>query len=146
MKCACWILWLCLPWFCPSMYATPCATGQAKDESALVEIEKTWARALDQRDRDTLACILGDEFEDVDIHGHRSNRAEVLAKIMDHRNVQHELSDLHARVHADFGYVRGLATATPAGGGEAIKVRFTDIYVYRSRRWQCVAGQESQVR
>jgi hypothetical protein len=26
-----------------------------------------------------------------------------------------------------------------------MKVRFTDIYVYREGRWQCVAGQESLV-
>ena len=59
--------------------------------------------------------------------------------------VHHELSDLQPHVNGDFGYIRGLATAVNAQGKVVAKVRFTDVYVYRDGRWQCVAGHESML-
>ena len=41
-------MWLLL--FSPLAYAAPCPAGQAKDGSALVQNEHTWAKALEQRD------------------------------------------------------------------------------------------------
>ena len=55
------LLWVLL--LCPAATAVACPTGQAKDEAAIAETEKTWARALDAHNTDTLACILADEFE-----------------------------------------------------------------------------------
>jgi len=43
------------------------------------------------------------------------------------------------------GYIRGMATLVDAQGSVRARVRFTDVYVYRDGRWQCVAGQESMV-
>ena len=57
----------------------------------------------------------------------------------------HELSDLHAHVQGDFAYIRGLADAIDRQTKMIVRVRFTDIYVFREGRWQCVAGQESLV-
>ena len=136
-------LWLLL--LCPSVFAAPCVTGQAKDGNALMQAEQTWARALEQRDTAALACILADEFEDAGPDGSLTSRATTLAKAADHAAVHHELSDLRAQVRGDFGYIRGLAAAVNAQGKVVAKVRFTDVYVYRERRWQCVAGHESML-
>ena len=136
------ILWILL--LCPAAGAAACPTGQAKNEAALVEIEKTWARALDAHDTNALGCILADEFEDADPNGKLNDRSTVLAKVGTSNAVQHELSDLHAHVHGDFGYIRGVADGTDSQGKGA-RVRFTDIYVFREGRWQCVAGHESLV-
>jgi len=115
----------------PLMHAAPCATAQSRDENALIQIERTWASAL--------------EFEDAGTDGKLTDRAATLAKVTNHNSVHHELSDLHARVYGDFGYIRGMATALDPRNKLVLKVRFTDIYVYRDRRWQCVAGQESLI-
>jgi ketosteroid isomerase-like protein len=127
-------------------YAAPCPTDQPKDGSALVQIEQTWARSLDQRDAAALACILADEFEDVGADGKLTDRAATLAKAAEPRAVHDELSDLHAHVQGDMGYIRGSATATDAQGKVVGRVRFTDVYAYREGRWQCVAGQETLLR
>ncbi len=113
--------------------------------NVLIQIEQTWARALEQRDTATLNCILADEFEDAGPDGKLTDRATTLAKAAEHPAVHHALSDLHAHVHGDFGYIRGLATATDAQGKIVARVRFTDVYVYREGRWQCVAGHESML-
>ena len=140
MKYALWLLLLC-----PVAVAAPCPTGQVKDGNALMQAEQTWARALEQRDTAALACILADEFEDAGPDGSLTSRAVTLAKAADHAAVHHELSDLRAQVRGDFGYIRGLAAAVNAQGKVVAKVRFTDVYVYREGRWQCVAGHESML-
>ena len=128
---------------CSASLVAQCATGQSKDGNALVQIEQTWARALEQRDTAALACILADEFEDAGPDGKLTDRATTLAKPPNILRIHHELTDLHAHVQGDFGYIRGLATAVNTQGKVVVKVRFTDIYAYRDGRWQCVAGHES---
>lgn len=136
---------MCVLLLCSAAYAAACPAGQAKDESALVQIERAWARALEQRDVRTLDCILAQEFEDADPDGKLTDRATTLAKAAGHPPVHHELSELHSHVNGDSGFIRGLATAFDAQGKILFKVRFTDVYAYRDGRWQCVAGHESMV-
>jgi predicted GNAT superfamily acetyltransferase len=137
--------WLWLVLVCSPAYAAGCPTGQARDETALVQMEQSWAKALEQRDTAALGCILADEFEDADPEGKLSDRASTLAKAAHHGAVHHQLSEMHAHVAGEFGYIRGLATAVDARGKVVARVRFTDIYVYRDGRWQAVAGHESLV-
>lgn len=135
----------CVFLLCSLAYAAPCPTAQAKDGTALVAAEQAWARSLEQQDTATLSCLLADEFEDAGPDGKLSDRATTLAKAGAHRSVHHELSDLHPQVQGEFGYIRGRAAAVDAQGKAVAQVRFTDIYVYRDGRWQCVAGQETML-
>ena len=127
---------------CPA-FAVQCPSGQVKDANALADIEKIWAAALDRSDSATLDCILASEFEDAGPDGALTDREATLANAAKPRKVHHELTELHSHVHGDSGYIRGLATATDPRGKHVAQVRFTDIYVYRDGRWQCVAGHES---
>jgi ketosteroid isomerase-like protein len=136
-------LWLLL--LCPFAYASPCATKQTKDEAALIQIERTWARALEEQNISALGCILADEFEDAGPTGALADRTTILNRAADHHGVHNELSELHAHVYGDFAYIRGIATAVMDNKRPAMKVRFTDVYVYREARWQCVAGHESSI-
>jgi len=136
-------MWLLL--FSPLAYAAPCPAGQAKDGSALVQNEHTWAKALEQRDSGALSCLLAAEFEDAGPDGTLQGRDTTLTKAGEHQPVHHELTEMRAQVNGDFGYIRGLATAVDAQGKVLARVRFTDIYVYRDGRWQAVAAHESMV-
>jgi len=120
-----------------------CPSDQAKDKAALVQLEQTWAKTLEQRDGAAVGCILAVEFEDADPDGNLHDRAETLANIPHRRPGNNKLSDLHPHVYCDFGYVRGLNTVVDPGGKVLARVRFTDIFVYRVGRWVAVAGQES---
>ena len=136
---------LCVLLLCPLAVAGPCPKGEPRDNHALIQIEQTWARALEQRDAASLSCILANEFEDTGPDGTLTNRAATLAKAAEHPALHHDLTDLHAHVQGDFGYILGLATAINAQGNIVARVRFTDVYVYREGRWQCVAGHESML-
>ena len=136
--------WVWLLALCPMAYAGPCPE-QTKDDSALVENEQTWVKALEQRDSAVLSCLLAKEFEDAGPDGALEDRDTTLTKAAKHQPLHHELTEMHAYVNGDFGYIRGLATAVDAQGKVQARVRFTDIYVYRDGRWQAVAAHESML-
>jgi ketosteroid isomerase-like protein len=130
---------------CSLAHGAACPTGQPKDQATLLKIEQEWVRASEQHDTVALGCILADEFEEADFDGSLTGRAAMLASAANPGKVHHhsELSDLHAQLYGDFAYVRGLSVTTSDDGKPAVKGRFTDIFVYRDGRWQCVAGHES---
>jgi ketosteroid isomerase-like protein len=130
---------------CSLAHGAVCPTGQLKDQAALVQIEHVWLRAVEQHDMTALGCILADEFEEADFAGSLIDRPAMLASAANRGNVQPavELSDLHAHVYGDFAYARGLAVIRRDDGKPPLKSRFTDIFIYRDGRWQCIAGHES---
>jgi hypothetical protein len=137
---------LCLILFAMSSLPTvaaSCPSHQVKDGNALIQIEQTWAKALEERDADAVGCILADTFQDADPSGKLHDRAETLAQIPHRRPGKNILSELTPHVLGDSGYIRGLATLVDAQGKTVARVQFTDIYVYRDRRWLAVAGQET---
>jgi hypothetical protein len=123
--------------------AQTCPTGQPKTPDALIQAEQTWAKALEQHDSATLSCLLADNFQDADPDGKLHTRAETLAGVPTHKPGVNKLSELDPHVFGDSGYIRGLASLYDREGKMKAQVRFTDIYVYRDGRWQCVAGQET---
>jgi hypothetical protein len=133
-------LWLLL--LCPAAYAAACPVDQTKDEATLIQIEQTWARSLETQDISALMCILADEFEGSGSTSTLADKKTILTRVDNHKGWHRELSEMHAHLYGDFAYIRGIATSqvTPKLTN---KVRFTDIYVYRDGRWQCVAAHES---
>ena len=138
-------VWIWLLMSGATAWATPCQVGQPKEGSALVQNEQTWAKALEQSNAAALNCLLAAEFEDAGPDGTLQDRDKTLARAAKPSTVHHELTEMRAYVHGDFGYIRGLATALNLQGNVLARVRFTDIYVYRDGRWQAVAAHESKL-
>lgn len=127
------------------MWAETCPAHQAQDGDTLLQIEQNWAQALQQKNVDAVACIIADSFEDAGVDGQVQNRDQALAHIPQRRAGSNTLSDMHAHVYGDSGYVRGLNTVKDANGTPVAQVRFTDIFVYQNGVWKAVAGHETLV-
>jgi ketosteroid isomerase-like protein len=128
---------------CPLAHGAVCPTGQLKDQATLVRVEHLWLQAAEQHDVAALGCILADEFEEADFAGSLIDRSAMLASAANPGSGHTELLDLHAYVYGDFAYVRGVGVTKGDDKKVLTKNRFTDIFVYRDGRWQCVAGHES---
>jgi hypothetical protein len=128
-----------------ALAAADCPTGQGKDEATLVGLEQTWAHALEQHDVAVVGCLLADEFQDVSTDGTVYDRATAWARIPDRRPSQNHLEGLRPHIRGEVAYVRGVNRVTDAAQETLVRVRFTDIFVYRHGRWQAVAGQETRV-
>ncbi|MGA7818411.1 MAG: nuclear transport factor 2 family protein, partial [Candidatus Sulfotelmatobacter sp.] len=87
--------------------------------------------------------LLAEEFEEADFDGSLINRSTMLVNSMKPSNGHSDLVDLHVHVYGGVAYVRGIGVNNN-NGRPAGKTRFTDIFVYRDGRWQCVAGHESR--
>ncbi len=132
------------PWLlCSLAHGAGCPTGQEKNEATLVQVEETWARVVEHHDLPGLGCILAVEFEEAGATGQLTNRAQMLSVADSSRGAHYELSEMHAHIYGDVAYVRGVGVVR-RGGQPPVKTRFTDIFVYREGRWQCVAGHESR--
>ncbi|HLZ12130.1 MAG TPA: nuclear transport factor 2 family protein [Candidatus Acidoferrum sp.] len=127
----------------PVAHGATCPTGQPKDEAALVQIEHKWVQAAERHDIAALECILADEFEEADFDGSLISRSAMLASAAKPSNGHSELADMHAHIYGDVAVVRGIGVNSE-NGRPAGKTRFTDIFVYRNGRWQCVAGHDSR--
>jgi len=126
-----------------SAFAADCPRTQPKTEAALIELEQNWAAALSRKDADVVACMVADEFEDVDVDGSLHSRSQMLEHIPKRKPGVNHLSEMRAHVEGNSGFTRGLATLVDASGKVVARVRFTDVFTYRDGRWQALAGQES---
>jgi ketosteroid isomerase-like protein len=126
-------------------YAADCPKGQPKTEATLVELERNWAAALGRHDADTVACMVADEFEEADVDGSLHTRSEMLAHIPQRKPGSNHLVQLRVHVEATFGYVRGLNEVVDPDGNVVARVRFTDVFIYRDRRWQAILAHESLI-
>jgi ketosteroid isomerase-like protein len=116
---------------------------QPKTEAALIELEQNWAAALSRNDADTVACMVADEFEEVDVDGSLHTRSQMLEHIPQRKPGTNHLSEMRAHVEGNSGFTRGLATLVDASGKVVARVRFTDVFTYRDGRWQALAGHET---
>ena len=123
--------------------AADCPRDQPKTEAALVELEQNWAAALSRKDADAVACLLANEFEDVDVDGSLHTRSQTLEHIPQRKPGVNHLSEMRAHVEGNSGFTRGLATLVDPSGKVVARVRFTDVFAYRDGRWQAIVGQES---
>ncbi|MGO9404617.1 MAG: nuclear transport factor 2 family protein [Terriglobales bacterium] len=123
--------------------AADCPKNQPKTEAALIQLEQNWAAALNRKEAAAVACLLADEFEDVDVDGSLHTRSQTLEHIPNRKPGVNQLSELRAHVEGNSGFTRGLATLVDASGKVVARVRFTDVFTYRAGRWQAIAGQES---
>lgn len=128
------LLWILL--LGPAALAAPCPSGEAKDETALVQIEQRWVPAVEQHTPAVLDCILAKDFEEAQSNGQIADRSELLASAAKHQQVHYQLSELRAHIYGDVGYIRGIGVSLRNGGAEVVKSRFTDIFIFRDGRWQ----------
>jgi len=139
-----------LPALALSVFAADCSRNQLqhqpqqpKTEAALFELEQNWAAALSRNDADTVACMVADEFEEVDVDGSLRTRSQMLEHIPQRKPGTNHLSEMRAHVEGNSGFTRGLATLVDASGKIVARVRFTDVFTYRDGRWQAIAGHET---
>jgi ketosteroid isomerase-like protein len=133
------VLFLALPALvanCPS---------QPKTEAALLNLERSWADALSRKDVAAVACLVADEFEEVDSDGLLKTRSQMLAHIPQRKPGTNRLTEMRAHIEGNAGFTRGLAELVDASGKVVARVRFTDVFTYRDGRWQSLAGHETLI-
>lgn len=126
----------------------PAAKGAAAEQE-LIKLEKEWADAVVKVNLTALGRILADDFAGTDPDGMlwtKTKSLDVLKSGEDKVSAA-SLDDLKVRVYGDAAVVTGRSTVKEVYQGRDVsgQYRFTDTFVKRDGRWQCVATQSTKI-
>ena len=119
------------------------------EEQALVELERDWNQAFYEKDVAVIEHLLADEFIATYDDGNRGDKARELALAANfNQQVESAVQDeFTVKIYRDtavvwftlqvVGFKEGLRTG--------VTLRFTDVWVKRDGRWQCVSSQSTRV-
>ncbi len=118
-------------------------------EEALIALERGWNEAFYARDVEFLESILADDFIVTYDDGARGDKARELqlAATFNQRVISATQEDFTVQVYEDAAVVWfTLRVVGIRQGQEAeIALRYTDVWVVRDGRWQCVASQSTRM-
>jgi uncharacterized protein (TIGR02246 family) len=119
--------------------------AQTAAEKELIKIENDWGNAWVKNDAKALDLIYATEYMEINGSGKTLNKKEAIkADVSDkYEGKSFQLSELKVRIYGQTAVVTGrnIASFICEGKAGADDVRYTDVYVKRDGRWQCVAGQ-----
>jgi ketosteroid isomerase-like protein len=121
-----------------------------KAERELKKVEEDWANAYLRHDAAALERILADEFISVSSNGKSHNKRQDIEELKAD-SVVYDYStpyDLEIRVYGDGAVVIGRTKERghyDSGRQFVNEYRWTDIFVKRQGRWQCVAAQVASI-
>jgi len=121
-------------------------------EQEVLKVENDWNQALVNRDTASLQRFYADEYLYTDPDGLVWDKAKDLANLASGsaaRLSAYKLDDTSVRMYGDVAVVTGRNTIK--GVFERVysdvsgAYRFTDVFVKRNGRWQCIASQASRI-
>ena len=132
--------------------AVPAQTQTESVEQGLINLEKEWGQALVKRDTASIDMIrdrlMADEFIGMN-DGFVFTKAQYfeIVKSIKEEILSFEMDEWNVRVYGDAAVVmaRGTMKMQLAGQETTIQWRFTDTWIKRDGRWQCVAAHNSTI-
>jgi len=129
-------------WCVPnSSQPLPGYTATGEDEQALFQLERDWAAASLKKDAAAVEKFLADEFVSNN-DGKVMNKKQVLADLRNNAAQVESAanSDMRVAVFGDTALVHGLyiEKSTTNGKDTSKQMRYTEVYLKRDGRWQCV--------
>jgi ketosteroid isomerase-like protein len=119
-------------------------------QATLRDLENRWAAATAAHDVATVQELLAGDYVGVTAAGNIVNKAGLLAALRRDKNTYESVANsrVDVRVHGDAAVVVGTTSQRgkdAAGKPFSYTFRWTDTWVLRNGRWQCVASQSIQV-
>jgi uncharacterized protein (TIGR02246 family) len=126
----------------------PGSTASGEDEKALLQLERDWSEAFVKKDVATLDRIMANEFQ-ANWPAFVGNKKQYLGLVKGGtaKAASSANSEMKAFVLGDMAIVHGLATeqSSVAGKDTSGQYRYTDVFVKRDGRWQCVTAYSIKV-
>jgi ketosteroid isomerase-like protein len=123
--------------------------GQSAGEKELIKVENDWSNAWAKSDGKVLDQLYATEYLHTSSNGTLENK---VSGIKDDTSPEYteksfSLSDLKVHIYGETAVVTGRNNVKFKKGGKAVQIdaRFTDVFVKRDGRWQCVATQGTKV-
>jgi len=121
--------------------ATWAAESPANTEQAIMKLENDWCVALMKNDVAALNAILADDMTEVAPSGAVGTKSSILTEAKSAKVSLCKNENMNVRVYGDAAVVRGVVAYKDSNSGGDYE--FTDTYIKRNGRWQCVANHET---
>jgi ketosteroid isomerase-like protein len=134
--------------FALTAWASQAVAQTDRSEQELTKLEHDWAAATVARDVATLDRILADELVSTSADGKVETKAQLLANVRSPKNRLESfvVDDIKVLGFGDLAVVTGRATTKGLlPGFPPGQMRFTDTFVKRDGRWQCIATQATPI-
>jgi ketosteroid isomerase-like protein len=119
------------------------------DQEVLIALERGWNDAFYRRDVAFIETLLADEFVATYDDGTRGDRKKELALAAEfNQQVESAMQDdFTVKVYRDTAVVWFTLNivGTRQGQRSTLTLRYTDVWVFRDLRWQCVSTQSTRV-
>ena len=119
------------------------------DQQVLIELERGWNAAVYRQDADFVSSLLADEFIVTYDDGARGDKARELALVAEFNQqvVSAVQDDFTVRVYQDTAVVWFTLNLVGMRQGQRaeLTLRYTDVWIQRDGRWQCVSSQSTRV-
>ncbi len=130
------------------LFALPQGNSDA-DKSMILALEGIWNQAEIHHDAAAASAIMADTFISVDHHGKLLTKSQYLADLKDPSFKPEEISNSETTVYI-YGDTAIVSSAYRTRGTDDGKPfvhrgRFTDTWVKRDGKWQCVADHETLI-
>jgi ketosteroid isomerase-like protein len=139
----------------PATSSSPAAvmpTKKGTPEATIRDIEDKWEASVKSHDPSIAQAYLADDFRGVSSKGEVMNKAKLLSEIKKDTDVYSSTKNGKVDVRVFGGqFAVATGTSTEAGkdkAGQSFKrsFRWTDVWVLRKDKWQCVASQAMLVK
>ena len=127
-------------------------TKKSTPEATIRDIEDKWEASVMRHDSSVAQAYLADDFRGVSSKGKLMSKANLLSEIKKDTDVYSSTKNGKVDVRVFGGeFAVATGTSTEAGkdkAGQAFKrtFRWTDVWVLRKDKWQCVASQAMLVK
>jgi ketosteroid isomerase-like protein len=125
------------------------AAASGAIEQQIKDLEKQWADAVVKQDAVALERIVADDIVEVDPTGQVQTKAQDLADVKsgEYKLESFSFGDMKVRVFGNVAVVNGPYAIKGTYKGKDIsgEGRFTDVFVKRQGRWQCVSTQSTRI-
>jgi len=119
------------------------------DQQILIELEQAWNEAFYRKNVVFIENILADEFIATYDDGSRGDKAKELALAAEfNQQVESSIQDeFTVKVYDNTAVVWFTLRLVGIRQGERadVTLRYTDVFVWRNGRWQCVSTQSTRV-
>jgi ketosteroid isomerase-like protein len=119
------------------------------DQEILMQLERDWDAAFLTRDVRVIDNILAEEFIATYDDGSRGDRAKELSLAAEfNQNIESSvLKEFTVKIYGDTAVVWFTRQVAGLSKGKRLELSFqyVDVFVFRARKWQCVASQSTRV-
>ena len=119
------------------------------DQEILIELEQKWNEAFYHKNVTFIESVLAEEFMATYDDGSRGNKAKelALAAAFDQQVESSIQDEFTVKVYKDTAVVWFTLHLVGIRQGQKAEVtfRYTDVWVWRNDRWQCVSTQSTKV-